>query len=78
MLPIDPHADIARRAWIPCPRCRDDRGCDDCGSGRNCRDHWRYLLSNTGSVLHVQCPGCAHLWDHESRFGAGGRPPFLP
>ncbi|WP_424532198.1 hypothetical protein ACOZ38_18680 [Sphaerisporangium viridialbum] len=77
MLPIDPHADIARRAWISCPRCLDDRDCTDCGTGRNCRDHWRYLLSTTGSILHVQCPGCAHLWAHETHFGAGGRPPSL-
>ncbi|MDH2426255.1 hypothetical protein [Sphaerisporangium sp. TRM90804] len=77
MLPIDPHADIARRAWVPCPRCRDHDGCADCGAGRNCRDHWRYLLATTGGVLHVQCPACAHLWDHHTRFGAGGRPASL-
>ncbi|GAA4566283.1 hypothetical protein [Planotetraspora kaengkrachanensis] len=73
MLPIDPHADLGRRAWVPCPRCRDDEGCAECGAGRNCRDHWRYLLSTTGTLLHVQCPGCAHLWDHETRFRHGTR-----
>lgn len=32
--------------------------------------HWRYLLTNTGSLLHLQCPGCTHVWVHESGFGA--------
>jgi len=71
MLPIDPDADIGRRAWIDCPRCRDERHCADCRSERNCDTHWRYLLANSGSVLHVQCPACAHLWDHQTRFGRG-------
>jgi hypothetical protein len=71
VLPLDPDADIGRRAWVPCPQCRDDRDCADCGSGRNCRTHWRYLIRNTGSLLHLQCPGCTHLWDHETHFGAG-------
>jgi hypothetical protein len=72
MLPIDPDADIGRRAWIDCPRCRDARHCADCRAGRDCGAHWRYLLANSGSVLHVQCPACAHLWDHETHFGRGG------
>lgn len=69
MLPIDPDADIARRAWIDCPQCRDHEGCDDCGDGRNCDVHWRYLLSNQGTVLHLQCPSCAHLWQHRTGYG---------
>ncbi|MEO3812642.1 hypothetical protein ABGB17_26880 [Sphaerisporangium sp. B11E5] len=77
MLPIDPDADLGRRAWVPCPGCRDDRGCGPCGDGRNCADHWRYLLGATGGVLHLQCPGCTHLWDHRTGFGAGGRPAHL-
>jgi hypothetical protein len=72
MLPIDPDADIGRRAWIDCPQCRDQERCDDCRSERNCGTHWRYLLANSGSVLHVQCPSCTHLWDHETYFGHGG------
>jgi hypothetical protein len=72
MLPIDPDADLGRRAWIDCPRCRDSRHCPDCRSERNCGAHWRYLLASSGSVLHVQCPSCAHLWDHETHFGRGG------
>ncbi|MGV9775593.1 hypothetical protein [Streptosporangium sp. NPDC003464] len=75
MLPIDPHADLGRRAWVPCPACRDDRDCADCLGGRNCGEHWRYLIGNTGSRLHLQCPGCTHLWDHETHFGAGGTRP---
>ncbi|GII78829.1 hypothetical protein Sru01_38110 [Sphaerisporangium rufum] len=74
MLPIDPEADIARRAWVSCPWCRDDHGCADCGAGRNCGEHWRYLLAVTGAVLHLQCPGCTHLWSHPTGFGADGRP----
>lgn len=71
MLPIDPDADLGRRAWIDCPRCQDTDHCADCRSGRNCGDHWRYLLANSGSVLHVQCPSCTHVWDHETGFGRG-------
>ncbi|OUC96403.1 hypothetical protein [Streptosporangium minutum] len=72
MLPIDPHADLGRRAWVPCPGCRDDKDCGACLDGRNCGEHWRYLIGNTGSRLHLQCPACTHLWDHETHFGAGG------
>ncbi|MFC6082561.1 hypothetical protein [Sphaerisporangium aureirubrum] len=77
MLPIDPDADLGRRAWVACPRCRDDRDCAPCGDGRNCGDHWRYLLGSTGGVIHLQCPTCTHLWSHETGFGAGGRPAHL-
>ena len=70
MLPIDPTADIARRAWLPCPGCGTHRGCVPCEAGRTCPDHWRYLLSNTGHVLHLQCPACAHMWTWDSRSGA--------
>ncbi|MFF1799143.1 hypothetical protein ACFVXQ_33870 [Kitasatospora sp. NPDC058263] len=69
-LPIDPQADVGRRAWAACPGCDDARGCAGCAERRNCREHWRYLLSNTGSVLHLQCPTCTHVWDHETGFGA--------
>ncbi|MFB9837679.1 hypothetical protein [Actinoallomurus acaciae] len=69
MLPIDPGADIGRRAWIPCPRCRDHEGCDTCGTGRTCTAHWRYLLANRGRVLYLQCPSCTHLWEHETPAG---------
>lgn len=69
MLPIDPDADLGRRAWVVCPRCRDERHCEDCRSERNCGTHWRYLIGNTGSRLHVQCPACTHMWDHETHFG---------
>ncbi|MFC4608538.1 hypothetical protein ACFO9E_12015 [Streptomyces maoxianensis] len=73
MLPIDPSADAGRRAWVPCPGCADHRDCAVCLAGRTCRDHWRYLLSNVGSLLHLQCSNCAHLWAHETGFGAGSR-----
>jgi hypothetical protein len=69
VLPIDPGADIGRRAWIRCPRCRDHEGCDDCAAGRTCTVHWRYLLANRGRVLYLQCPSCAHLWEHETPVG---------
>ncbi|MEU6607270.1 hypothetical protein ABZ922_19795 [Streptomyces shenzhenensis] len=70
MLPLDPQADIGRRAWVPCPRCADSNGCATCAERRTCAEHWRYLLSNSGSLLHLQCPSCAHVWDHETGFGA--------
>jgi hypothetical protein len=71
VLPIDPDADPGRRAWIDCPRCRDADRCAACRAGRDCGEHWRYLLASTGGVLHVQCPSCAHVWDHETGFGHG-------
>ncbi|WKD36473.1 hypothetical protein [Streptomyces xanthophaeus] len=85
MLPLDPQADPGRRAWVACPKCADARGCEPCEQRRTCSTHWRYLLTNTGSMLHLQCPGCTHVWVHESGFGAtrslwdrgtGARPDF--
>jgi hypothetical protein len=70
VLPIDPYADSGRRAWVACPNCADSRDCEPCRDRRTCGRHWRYLLSYTGSILHLQCPTCAHLWDHETNFGA--------
>ncbi|MFF4399634.1 hypothetical protein [Streptomyces sp. NPDC001480] len=70
MLPLDPQADIGRRAWVDCPNCADHRGCAMCEQGQTCSRHWRYLLSNTGSILHLQCPACTHIWSHETNFGA--------
>lgn len=63
MLPIDPTADRARRAWVACPNC-DDRA--TCADGDGCLDHWRYLLANRGPLVHLQCPSCAHLWSWDS------------
>ena len=70
MLPLDPQADIGRRAWVPCPNCDDTLACTPCGDGRTCSQHWRYMLSNSGSLIHLQCPGCTHIWAHETGFGA--------
>jgi hypothetical protein len=70
VLPLDPQADIGRRAWVPCPRCDDNHDCVTCAQKRTCAEHWRYLLSNTGSLLHLQCPSCTHVFDHETGFGA--------
>lgn len=77
MLPIDPQADKGRRAWVACPNCDDARDCDRCQAKRSCSVHWRYILAYYGSILHLQCPGCAHLWRHETGFGAtrGGTGP---
>jgi hypothetical protein len=69
VLPIDPQADKGRRAWVDCPRCADNQDCEPCNDRRTCLDHWRYLLSNNGRRLHLQCPSCAHLWEHDTRFG---------
>ena len=70
MLPLDPQADIGRRAWVACPNCDDRRGCATCEQGRTCSEHWRYLLSHVGSLLHLQCRSCTHIWTHETHFGA--------
>ncbi|MFF5428683.1 hypothetical protein ACFY5K_01210 [Streptomyces griseofuscus] len=70
MLPLDPQADTGRRAWVTCPNCSDHQGCATCEERRRCTRHWHYLLSNTGSMLHLQCPTCTYVWDHETGFGA--------
>ncbi|MGW1980104.1 hypothetical protein [Streptomyces sp. NPDC001889] len=73
VLPIDPQADSARRAWLPCPVCDDARHCAACADRRNCGDHWRYLISNSGPVVHLQCPRCTHLWSLNTRPGVTRR-----
>ncbi|MFL5996593.1 MAG: hypothetical protein ACJ736_20175 [Streptomyces sp.] len=78
MFPLDPQADIGRRAWVACPNCDDRRGCATCEQGRTCSEHWRYLLSHVGSLLHLQCRSCTHIWAHETHFGVrpdGGSAP---
>ncbi len=66
-MPLDPFADIGRRAWFDCPKCAHARGCGECEVGRSCRRHWQYLLSNKGTLLHLQCPSCTHVWNHDTR-----------
>ncbi|MFI5901188.1 hypothetical protein [Streptomyces cyaneofuscatus] len=39
---------------------------------RTCGEHWRYLISNKGPVLHLQCPGCTHTWSLDTRPGRPG------
>ena len=68
MLPIDPHADRGRRAWLPCPRCDHGAHCTECQSSRNCATHWQYLLSNQAWLVHLQCPGCGHVWTADTRW----------
>jgi len=74
VLPFDPTADRARRAWVACPNCDDRATCATCVDGDDCLDHWRYLLANRGPLVHLQCPSCAHLWSWDSSDGqaAGG------
>ncbi|MFJ7490953.1 hypothetical protein ACIQZB_06790 [Streptomyces sp. NPDC097727] len=72
-LPIDPQADVARRAWMPCPVCDDARHCENCADLRTCREHWRYLISNNGPVVHLQCPQCTHMWSVNTRPGVTPR-----
>lgn len=67
MFPIDPDADASRRAWLACPNCEHGAQCDECLDGRNCRAHWQYLLSNRGTLVHLQCPTCTHLWSLDTR-----------
>ncbi|MDQ2706692.1 MAG: hypothetical protein M3Z25_03260 [Actinomycetota bacterium] len=71
---FDSTADPGRRAWLPCPRCRDDSTCESCHGGRTCAQHWRYLLGNMGGRVFVQCPSCRYRWWHNTEFGVGDRP----
>ncbi|MBX9392069.1 hypothetical protein K4749_00255 [Streptomyces sp. TRM72054] len=71
-LPIDPQADRARRAWVPCPGCDDARDCVICAARRTCPTHWRYLIGNDGPRVHLQCPGCTHTWTLDTRPGRRG------
>ena len=66
VLPIDPTADRARRAWLECPRCEHGRACAVCQSSRNCGNHWQFLLSNQGTLVHLQCRDCG-LWSTDTR-----------
>jgi hypothetical protein len=66
-MPLDPTADIGRRAWFSCPRCAHGTACPTCDSGRTCPDHWQYLLASKATVLHLQCPSCTYLWSHDTR-----------
>src|SRR5918997_1681563 len=66
VFPIDPTADRARRAWLPCPCCRHEETCADCQNSRNCDAHWQYLLNNSGTLVHLQCPACGHLWSADT------------
>jgi hypothetical protein len=67
VLPIDPTADRSRRAWLACPRCNHGARCGDCQSAKNCATHWQYLLSNKGTLVHLQCADCGHLWSIDTR-----------
>jgi positive regulator of sigma E activity len=67
MMPLDPSADRARRAWLRCPNGdHGSAGCGDCAAGRSCATHWQYLLGNRGSRVYLQCPDCTQLWDVDS------------
>jgi len=64
MMPLDPHADPARRAWLTCPNGdHGAAGCLECRNGQSCSRHWQYLLSNRGTRVFLQCPDCMQLWD---------------
>lgn len=63
-MPLDPSANPASRAWLPCPNCQHGKDCAVCRAGRTCSDHWQYLLANRGLTVHLQCPGCLHLWSY--------------
>lgn len=69
-MPLDPTADISRRAWLTCPNCDQGAGCPRCEAGRNCEKHWQYLLSNRARQVFLQCPECAHLWETEASSAA--------
>lgn len=59
-LPIDPHADSNKRAWLPCPNCNPD--CPHCRGIETCETHWQFVLGDNGHRIRLQCPTCAHTW----------------
>jgi hypothetical protein len=67
VLPIDPTADPGRRAWLPCPSCNHGAQCGECQGKTNCAIHWQYLLSNEGTLVHLQCSDCGNLWSTDTR-----------
>lgn len=71
---LDADADICRRAWVPCGACGEHETCKHCRGGRNCPDHWCYLLDSAARWVFVQCVSCHHRWWHDTRFGVGDRP----
>jgi hypothetical protein len=73
VLPIDPTADRGRRAWLPCPSCDHGSRCGDCQGAKNCATHWQYLLSNKGTLVHMQCAGCGYLWSTDTGRRRAGR-----
>ncbi|MGQ0837714.1 hypothetical protein [Actinokineospora sp.] len=73
-MPLDPTADIGRRAWLPCPNCDHGGACAHCLAGRNCASHWQYLLSNQATRVSMQCPGCTHVWTVDTRGPGRSRP----
>ena len=73
VLPIDPTADRARRAWLACPRCDHGAPAPTARARRTAPTHWQYLLSNQGTVVHLQCPDCGYLWSTDTREGARRR-----
>lgn len=66
-MPLDPTADISRRAWLSCPNCDQGAECLRCQAGRDCDRHWQYLLGNRAMRLFLQCPNCMHIWDIDTR-----------
>jgi len=59
-LPIDPHADSNKRAWLPCPKCNHD--CPLCQGEKACEAHWQYRLKHDRNRVWLQCPRCALTW----------------
>jgi hypothetical protein len=35
--------------------------------------HWQYLLSNQGTLVHLQCARCGYLWSTDTRERAARR-----
>jgi hypothetical protein len=52
---LDPQADLGRRAWLPCPYCRDNA--------------WLYLLDFDVNLVWVQCGNCLRRWWHDTGVG---------
>lgn len=63
MMMLDPQADAARRAWLPCPHCGNDTGL--------------YLLYSEANLIWVQCRNCLCRWWHDTGCGRGRGPQRL-
>jgi hypothetical protein len=59
---LDPHADLGRRAWLPCPSCGTTPV---------------YLLDCDINLIWLQCGTCLRRWWHDTGVGHRKDPAHL-